>query len=125
MNHIIICVPLLISGPGQTTSKFQEELSSLIAEQIEHHFASVPLRISSQSESSLKPVSNSSKLDCLAPRELEVLMCIAGGDSYKVVAKKLGISPNTVAGYKKEIYRKLDVNTVAQATRVALMSHNN
>ncbi|MDD3517221.1 MAG: response regulator transcription factor [Chromatiales bacterium] len=55
----------------------------------------------------------------LTPRETEVLTLIAKGYTVPHVAAQLGLSANTVAGYVKEIYRKLDVSNRAEATLAA------
>jgi DNA-binding NarL/FixJ family response regulator len=47
----------------------------------------------------------------LGPREREVLELLAAGAMYKEVAKRLGISINTVLTYVRRIYRKLHVNS--------------
>jgi len=47
----------------------------------------------------------------LGPREREVLELLATGAMYKEVAKRLGISINTVLTYVRRIYRKLHVNS--------------
>jgi len=53
--------------------------------------------------------------DPLTAREREVLTLIAKGLTLPKTAELLGISHNTAAGYTKEIYRKLKVNTRAEA----------
>lgn len=45
----------------------------------------------------------------LSPRERDVLNLLPHGMSNKQIAIKLGISPNTVDGYMKNIFLKLDV----------------
>lgn len=55
----------------------------------------------------------------LTPRESEVLRMIAKGYSVKESAKLLDISHHTVSGYIKEIYRKLHVNSRAEAASLA------
>jgi len=52
----------------------------------------------------------------LTPREIDVLTCIAKGYTIARVAELLGLSRNTVAGYVKDIYRKLNVSSRAEAT---------
>lgn len=52
----------------------------------------------------------------LTDRETEVLRLIAKGFSVPKVAEQLGISRNTTAGYLKDIYRKLQVSSRAEAT---------
>lgn len=52
----------------------------------------------------------------LAPREMEVLALIAKGYTIPKVAELLGIAPSTAASYVRDIYRKLDISTRAEAT---------
>jgi len=54
--------------------------------------------------------------DGLAPRERQVLQLLAKGFTVQRVADMLGITYHTASGYVKDIYRKLDVNTRAEAT---------
>ena len=56
----------------------------------------------------------------LTAREQDVLALLACGLQNKEIAKVLAISPNTVAGYIKDIYRKLSVNNRAAATFAAI-----
>ncbi|CAM3819272.1 response regulator transcription factor [Polynucleobacter arcticus] len=51
----------------------------------------------------------------LTKRELEVLMEMAIGLSVKQIARKFSLSPYTVSGYTKSIYRKLKVRSNTQA----------
>lgn len=51
----------------------------------------------------------------LTQRETEVLSIIAKGMTIAETARLLNISPNTVPGYIKEIYRKLNVSSRAEA----------
>ena len=56
----------------------------------------------------------------LTARESEVLRLIAKGLSVAEVATLLALSRHTVAGYLKDIYRKLSVGSRAEATLEAL-----
>ncbi|MFI0546196.1 MAG: LuxR C-terminal-related transcriptional regulator [Brachymonas sp.] len=56
----------------------------------------------------------------LSPRERQTLQWIAQGYTVAECAKKLELSPNTVAGYVKSIYYKLQISTRAEATREAI-----
>jgi DNA-binding NarL/FixJ family response regulator len=51
----------------------------------------------------------------LTPRETEVLSLIGRGLSRAEVAEALKLSDNTVAKYLKDIYRKLDISSRAEA----------
>lgn len=60
-------------------------------------------------------------IDLLTERETEVLAIIAEGMTLAETARIPGISPHTVVGYIKEIYRKLHLSSRAEA---ALMARN-
>jgi len=51
----------------------------------------------------------------LSEREKQVLMLLADGKSYKMVADKLGITYNTVNTHIKRIYEKLHVDSLGEA----------
>lgn len=51
----------------------------------------------------------------LSPKESEVLILLAEGLSYKMIADKMGISYNTVNGHVKNIYQKLHVASLGEA----------
>jgi len=56
----------------------------------------------------------------ITARERQVLTCLVNGQSYKQIGFELGISIDTVRAYVKTLYRKLDVNCVAEAVSRAL-----
>ncbi|MCA9768670.1 MAG: response regulator transcription factor [Gemmatimonadetes bacterium] len=68
----------------------------------------------------LGPVEGASPLDLLTPREREVLVRIARGDTNKEVAARLSISPRTVETHRESLMGKLGIRTVAGLTRLAL-----
>ena len=51
----------------------------------------------------------------LTRRETEVLQLLARGCSYGEIAKRLGVSVNTVSTHIKKLYLKLEVHTAAAA----------
>ena len=55
----------------------------------------------------------------LTQREVEVLRCIAKGMTLPETARLLGISPHTTSGYVKNIYRKLNICSRAEAAMTA------
>jgi DNA-binding NarL/FixJ family response regulator len=65
------------------------------------------------------PAANPSRLD-LTDREREVLRCLVDGASYKHAAATLGISENTVRTHIKALYKKLQVQNVAEAVSRAV-----
>jgi DNA-binding CsgD family transcriptional regulator len=56
----------------------------------------------------------------LSPREIDALRLVAQGCSYAEVARRLGISRHTAAGYLKSAYRKLDVRSGPAAIMCAV-----
>jgi DNA-binding NarL/FixJ family response regulator len=56
----------------------------------------------------------------LSNRENDVLICIAKGLTQKETARVLNLSPTTIGSYKKDIYRKLGISSIAEATLEAI-----
>uniref|UniRef100_A0AAU2JK69 Helix-turn-helix transcriptional regulator n=1 Tax=Streptomyces sp. NBC_00049 TaxID=2903617 RepID=A0AAU2JK69_9ACTN len=56
----------------------------------------------------------------LAPREQEALRHIAAGHTYLQTARQMGLSKHTVDAYLRRIRAKLNVNTTAEMTRLAI-----
>lgn len=82
----------------------QPPLSPSIARRLLRHFAPVP---------TTSPAANDADL---TPRETDVLRLTAKGLTRQEVAQLLNLSTHTVAGYLKDVYRKLRVGTRAEAT---------
>ena len=55
----------------------------------------------------------------LSPRELEIIEALALGESNKEMARRLGISPNTVKTHIARVYEKLEVQRRVQAVEKA------
>jgi DNA-binding CsgD family transcriptional regulator len=55
----------------------------------------------------------------LAPREVDVLACVAGGVTNAVAAQRLGLRPETVKGYLRAAMRKLGAHTRLEAVVAA------
>jgi DNA-binding NarL/FixJ family response regulator len=55
----------------------------------------------------------------LTNRQLEVLICIAHGQTKKMIARTLGVSIESVREYTKDLYKRLGVNCQAQAVAIA------
>ncbi|MFF3846531.1 LuxR C-terminal-related transcriptional regulator [Streptomyces sp. NPDC002328] len=55
----------------------------------------------------------------LAPRELDVLACVAAGATNAATAERLGLRPETVKGYLRSAMRKLDAHTRGEAVAAA------
>ena len=64
-----------------------------------------------------------SSIQSLSKRELEVLVLVASGYNRKSIGNTLGISVNTAARHIANIYSKLGISTVAEATCFAYSSN--
>lgn len=56
----------------------------------------------------------------LTPHELRLLKMLVEGHGYKTAAERLGVSVNTVSFHVRNIYRKLEVHSKAEAVAKAL-----
>ncbi|MCO1335873.1 LuxR C-terminal-related transcriptional regulator [Microbulbifer sp. OS29] len=52
-----------------------------------------------------------SPLDLLSARELEVVQAITRGLSFKQAARKIGVAPSTVSNHLYRVYRKLNISS--------------
>ncbi len=59
-------------------------------------------------------------LASLTPREFEVLVCVARGESVKNTAARLGISASTVDNHKSRMMRKLRVHKAVELAQLAI-----
>ncbi|MFJ4961576.1 response regulator transcription factor [Streptomyces sp. NPDC088729] len=55
----------------------------------------------------------------LAPREVDVVACVAAGATNAVAARRLGVRPETVKGYLRSAMRKLGAHTRLEAVVAA------
>lgn len=88
-------------------------LSPSIALRVLRHFHAAP------STGHASPPEAKNPLVKLTEREVEVLRLIAKGYRAPEVAPLLGLTPSTVSSYVRDIYRKLDISSRAEATMEA------
>jgi len=77
--------------------------------------------LSRKDELDLTVAAAMARLECLTPREREVLDGLAAGQTNKMIAIDLGISPRTVEIHRANLMDKLGVQTLPQALRIALV----
>ncbi len=89
----------------------------------EKFFCNKVLKLLLQKENTL-PSNTSISEDCtpskLTKREIEILQLVAQGLATKDVAQKLFLSPHTVATHRKNIMRKLHLNSATELTIYAI-----
>lgn len=64
--------------------------------------------------------STGTEAPALAPRERETLRHIAAGRTYVQTARHMGLSRHTVDEYLRRIRAKLNLNSTAELTRLAI-----
>lgn len=62
---------------------------------------------------------NEDQINKLTPRQLEILVLIGRGNSFKEIAETLKISHHTVQDHKNALYKKLDCNSIVEIARTA------
>ena len=105
-----------ITDQLQRISQGEPPLSPSIARKVIKHFAN-------QS----RPEANAMPEVGLTERETEVLLRVAKGYTLPEIGVQLGLSRHTIADYVKQIYRKLNVSSRAEAAleaqRLGLFKH--
>ena len=94
----------LITEQLQRISQGEPPLSPSIARKVIKYFASMA-----------KPQANAMPEVSLTDRESEVLLRVAKGFTLPEIGVQLGLSRHTIADYVKQIYRKLNVSSRAEA----------
>ena len=94
----------LITEQLQRISQGEPPLSPSIARRVMAHFSA-----------KAKPQANSIPNVSLTDRESEVLLRVAKGYTLPEIGVQLGLSQHTIADYVKQIYRKLNVSSRAEA----------
>ena len=95
----------LITEQLQRISQGEPPLSPSIARRVMAHFASAA-----------KPRADANLINVsLTERETEVLLRVAKGFTLPEIGVQLGLSRHTIADYVKQIYRKLNVSSRAEA----------
>ncbi len=62
---------------------------------------------------------NLRRFNTLTPREKEIMQRISKGESSNHIAESLFISPHTVSTHRKNIWRKLEINSYAELIKLA------
>jgi DNA-binding NarL/FixJ family response regulator len=60
------------------------------------------------------PLTTRNNINKLTAREIQVAFYIVEGISTKIIAEKLGVKPNTISTFKKNIFKKLEVSSVVE-----------
>lgn len=100
----------------------QPPISPAIARKVLHYFRNpqpIPFASSSFDQASSLTESTRFRLNTLSTKENAVLTAIAAGATVKQVANDMHLSPHTINDRLKSIYRKLGINSRAEAAQIA------
>lgn len=62
------------------------------------------------------------RMETLSARERQVLQALVGGQSNKVMARDLGISPRTVEIYRANVMNKMGAESLSQLVRMSILA---
>ncbi|WP_428353562.1 response regulator [Methyloprofundus sp.] len=68
------------------------------------------------------PVDHQTIMDTLSNREFDIFLLLAKGKTAHKISEELCLSYKTIANYSTQIKKKLNVETVAELTHIALLS---
>jgi DNA-binding CsgD family transcriptional regulator len=114
-GEVVGAISLSTSRRGQTMADIVvalEPLGEVLAAQI------LRLRIEAALRA-LRSVERERSAERLTPREQELLGCLDEGLRFKQIAARLAISESTAKTHARHLFRKLDVNSRAEAVHAA------
>jgi len=112
-----ITMKMQIDSDGKLSRAEKTECIRLMSRLPRHLLQSLLEELISSKSSGVNKENQASKL---TQRETEVLVLVANSYTRSEIAKALGISPNTAARHIANIYRKLGISSVAEATNYAI-----
>lgn len=114
-NNIFLSIKAGALGYILKSSPIEKIISCIVAVHEGLVIMSPSVAISvNNSFSSINP-SDSHLFEKLTEREMEILLLLTEGLSYKLIAAKIGTSYHTVNSHIKKIYEKLRINSLAEA----------
>lgn len=73
-------------------------------------------------ENNALPIDHQIIIDTLSSREFDIFLLLAKGKTAHKISEELCLSYKTIANYSTQIKKKLNVQTVAELTHIALLS---
>ena len=114
--------PEEIAGSVRSVYKGGSPMSPAIARKILQYFRPLTSENTTPKTITIEKTSenNDAQSTGLTPRERDILEGLVDGLSYKMIASRFYISPDTVKNHIQGIYRKLHVNSKGEAISLAL-----
>lgn len=127
MNLVVVVTPIFCTAdatnafdPVLNADWAHEFIQTQLTTTLQNTLAKVLTNVNTQALALTAEPAPKTPVQGLSPREADVLTLIAKGLTQKEMGRVLNLSPATIGGYKKEIYRKLAISNAAEATLEAI-----
>ncbi|BFP51297.1 response regulator transcription factor [Streptomyces fimicarius] len=114
-----VCDPGTVPGAWEDVREAHRELRALVPRVVDPALRDELLEVCGRLASASGAKAPAAREVRLAPREVDVVACVAAGATNAAAAERLGLRPETVKGYLRSAMRKLGAHTRLEAVVAA------
>ncbi|MFE6768408.1 response regulator transcription factor [Streptomyces fimicarius] len=114
-----VCDPGMVPGAWEDVREAHRELRALVPRVVDPALRDELLEVCGRLASASGAKAPAAREVRLAPREVDVVACVAAGATNAATAERLGLRPETVKGYLRSAMRKLGAHTRLEAVVAA------
>nr|WP_203687608.1 helix-turn-helix transcriptional regulator [Streptomyces sp. SID14515] len=114
-----VCDPGPVPGAWEDVREAHRELRALVPRVVDPALRDELLEVCGRLASASGSQAPAAREVRLAPREVDVVACVAAGATNAAAAERLGLRPETVKGYLRSAMRKLGAHTRLEAVVAA------
>ncbi|MBV7243401.1 response regulator transcription factor [Streptomyces sp. MW-W600-10] len=114
-----VCDPGMVPGAWEDVREAHRELRALVPRVVDPALRDELLEVCGRLASAAGAKAPAAREVRLAPREVDVVACVAAGATNAATAERLGLRPETVKGYLRSAMRKLGAHTRLEAVVAA------
>ncbi|MEU6615213.1 response regulator transcription factor [Streptomyces parvus] len=111
--------PNAVPGAWEDVREAHRDLRALVPRVVDPALRDELLEVCGRLASASGPRASTAREVRLAPREVDVVACVAAGATNTAAAERLGLRPETVKGYLRSAMRKLGAHTRLEAVVAA------
>ncbi|OSC74933.1 helix-turn-helix transcriptional regulator [Streptomyces sp. WA6-1-16] len=111
--------PDAVPGAWEDVREAHRDLRALVPRVVDPALRDELLEVCGRLASASGPRASTAREVRLAPREVDVVACVAAGATNAAAAERLGLRPETVKGYLRSAMRKLGAHTRLEAVVAA------
>ncbi|SCF90776.1 helix-turn-helix transcriptional regulator [Streptomyces sp. Cmuel-A718b] len=111
--------PNAVPGAWEDVREAHRDLRALVPRVVDPALRDELLEVCGRLASASGPRASMAREVRLAPREVDVVACVAAGATNAAAAERLGLRPETVKGYLRSAMRKLGAHTRLEAVVAA------